>query len=62
VLRLTGVEAPWAREVLLVGFCLPVAIVFGIVAQHAYDRLMGRALQWRWRGLAPGGETRERSG
>jgi len=37
LLKVSGVQAPWTRELLLVGIGFPVAIVFGILAQRAYD-------------------------
>jgi len=38
LLKVSGVQAPWTRELLLIGIGFPVAIVFGILAQRAYDR------------------------
>lgn len=46
LLKLSGLEAPWSRELFLLGVALPVAILFGIVAQHAYDELIQRVGRW----------------
>lgn len=37
VLKLSGFEAPGTRELVLLGVAFPAAIVFGILAQRAYD-------------------------
>lgn len=42
LLKLSGVQAPWSRELMLVGLGLPLAIAFGIVAQRTYDLLITR--------------------
>jgi peptidoglycan/LPS O-acetylase OafA/YrhL len=50
LLKLSGAQTPGARELLLVGLGLPLAIAFGIIAQRAYDLLITRAymgLGWR---------------
>jgi peptidoglycan/LPS O-acetylase OafA/YrhL len=47
LLEVSGVETPWAREVLLLGIGLPVAIAFGIIAQRAYDALIAQLSRHR---------------
>jgi peptidoglycan/LPS O-acetylase OafA/YrhL len=42
LLKLTDAEAPWSRELVLVGLGLPLAILFGIAAQRSYDALIAR--------------------
>lgn len=53
ILKVSGAESPLVREVLLVLVALPLAIVFGIVGQRAYDAAVAWLAQGRIRRPVP---------
>ena len=52
LLKVSGAQTPWTRELLLVFIGFPAAIVFGILAQRAYDAAI-KSLANRRKGQLP---------